>query len=292
MTYEEIKKVCDKAIAENYQEDVLIVKNYQREIKLLKRFYDNGRDIYQEFEDKKDKIDTRYIVPFLLGFTKELTSEKPNYIQVQTGSSGGIDIDTDLEGLRRDEIFQYLKDKYGEDCVFHVGTTSTLGVKSSVKDIARVYGFNLTETNRFSKALDSELSFENNLEIMKANDLQNYQFYLKHKQVLDLVPEFVGKPRNSGKHAGGVIILDKPIYNYVPVEKVSGELVTAFPESGSKTHLDEMGVIKLDLLSISVLDVMSHAVDMINEKIYLIEDDDGLEKAVPESYITDRGISV
>ncbi len=90
---------------------------------------------------------------------------------------------------------------------------------------------------------------------------------------------------NSGKHAGGVIITDKPVYNYIPVDRVNGEPVTAFPESGSSQVLDEIGIIKFDILGISILDVMSETIDMIDEKLYEIEDDDGLIKIVPQSYV-------
>lgn len=90
---------------------------------------------------------------------------------------------------------------------------------------------------------------------------------------------------NSGKHAGGVAVLSKPVYEIAPVDKVSGNLVTAWPESGQVQTLDEAGIVKYDILGISILDVIANTIDNINEKLYLIEDDDGIEKIVPESYI-------
>lgn len=93
---------------------------------------------------------------------------------------------------------------------------------------------------------------------------------------------------NSGKHAGGIVILPKPVYNYVPVDRVNGEIVTAFPESGSEQVLDEIGIVKYDILGISILDVIGDTINMIDEELYLVEDDDGFIKIVPESYINEE----
>lgn len=90
---------------------------------------------------------------------------------------------------------------------------------------------------------------------------------------------------NSGKHAGGIVILPSPVYNYIPVDRVNGEIITAFPESGSEQVLDELGICKYDILSISILDVINDAVNMINEDLFLIEDDDGIMKIISQSYI-------
>ena len=71
------------------------------------------------------------------------------------------------------------------------------------------------------------------------------------------------------------------------MELSSDTIVTAFPENGGNTVLDEIGLVKLDLLAISVLDVIQETIDLINEQLYLIEED-GIQKIVPESYIKER----
>lgn len=120
---------------------------------------------------------------------------------------------------------------------------------------------------------------------MRGEDASNYQFYTKHKEILDLVPKFINKVRQAGKHAGGLVILDRPIYEIIPIERVSGFIVSAFPESAQHQVLDELGVIKFDILGITILDVIDQAVSSIDEKMFLIEDEDGTQKVVPESYI-------
>ena len=165
-----------------------------------------------------------------------------------------------------------------------VGTTSSLQMKVACKDLLRYATATVAEANEFTKELDDEVSFEENIKRILSGDSPAKETYIKYQKVLDLVPRFLGKARNIGKHAGGVVLTPEPIWNYCPVELSSEEIVTAFPENGSNTILDEIGLVKLDLLAISVLDVIQETVDLINEDLYLIEED-GIQKIVPYSYI-------
>ena len=260
-------------------------KQYKKELYRAKIAYDNDIDLLSEFENNKDKLQTNYVLPYLLNYTDEITNEELEFIQVKPGASGGIDVDSDFESASRDKIISYLKNKYGEECVLYVGTYSKLGLASAAKDLLRVYNIDFGKSNEFTTSLDAELSWEENINNFKATNRKLFEFYSNNKQILDLVPEFLNKVRNLGKHAGGVVILPKPVYNYIPVNRVKNELTTGFCESGSDSSLDDLGIVKFDLLSISILDVMSKSIDMINEKLYLIEDDDGIKKVVGESYL-------
>jgi DNA polymerase III subunit alpha len=191
-------------------------------------------------------------------------------------------MDFDPDG--KEKIFQYLKEKYGEERVLSVGTFSRLGPSAAAKDLLRVYKIDFKESNGFTKLLDQNLSWNDNIEKIKSENPIEYKFYEKHKSVIDLVPFFIGKIRQGSKHAGGVVLLDEPIWKRVPVERVNGELVTAFPESSQEQVLDEIGITKLDILAVTTLDVIKNAINMVQEKIYLIEED-GIQKIVPESYL-------
>lgn len=282
MKYREIKKFCDEKI-KKYPE---FSERYKREIRRLVSFEKNGRNIYQEFKENIDKINNAYVIPFLLGFTKEVDLTKPmEIVQVVSGASGGIDVDTDMSPAGRDVLFEYLERKYGEDRVFSVGTYSKLGIKSAIKDILRVYKVDFKESNKFTGKLDGSLTLEENIIMIQETYPDLYKFYLKHKEIIDMSKDLDGKIRQISKHAGGVVILDRPIYELIPVERVSGSVLTAFPESGSDNTLDLLGIIKFDVLGISVLDIIKNTVEQINEDIYLIEDDDGIVKVVPESYL-------
>lgn len=283
MKYKEIKTFCDNKI-KDYPE---FNKRYKKEISRLSRFEKNNRDIYKELEDNKEKINNAYVIPFLLGFTDSVDLNKQmESVQVVSGASGGIDVDTDMSPAGREALFEYLQRKYGEDRVFSVGTYSKLGIKSAIKDTLRVYKVDFKESNEFTGKLDSALSLEENVLMLQEAYPNLYKFYLKNKEVIDMSKDLDGKIRQISKHAGGVVILDRPIYELIPVERVGGAVLTAFPESGSDSTLDELGIVKFDILSISVLDIIKNTIEQINEDIYLIKDDDGVMKIVPHSYIT------
>lgn len=282
MNLEELKKICDEKIKEFPQHE----KKYKTEISKAKIAYENNIDLYEDLVKNKEKISKRYIIPFLLGLTNEVINIPIELKQAKIGSGGGLDIDVDLSSAGKEIVTKHLKEKYGEDRVISVGTYSSLGQASAIKDILKREGVEYSQANLFCSFIDSELKFEENIESFKQNNKTAYEFYLKHKNALDYVPKILKKIRAVGRHAGGVLILPSPVYEHIPVERVQGELVSAFVESGSSTILDELGYTKYDLLAITVLDVMDNAIDMINEKIYLIEDDDGIIKAVPESFLS------
>lgn len=282
-TFRELKKYCDLKIKEFPQYEKL----YKKEILLAKRYYDNEINLYEELKNKE--IKNKYIIPFLLGFTNEI-DEFDNFdmVQIKPGASGGIDVDSDLAPSAKEKVFEYLQNKYGEDRVISVGTTSRLGPASAAKDLLRVYKVDFKESNKFTSKLEKNENWESNLRRIKETEPTIYKIYEKYKDILDLVPYFINKSRGSGKHAGGVLITDRPVYELIPVERVSGLLVSAYPESGQETTLDELGIVKLDILAISILDVISQTLNNINEKLYLIEDDDGIQKIVGQSYIDER----
>jgi voltage-gated potassium channel Kch len=278
MNMTDLKKMCEKEL-EKYPE---WKKDFKKEYLYAKNFFKNNIDLYKAFQE--NEITGRYLIPFLLGFTDGY-DEVFERAQVFNGASGGIDVDTDLSPSARDELFEYLQGKYGKDRVFHVGTYSKLGVKSAAKDLLRIYKVDFKSSNAFTSLLDGQMSWEDNIELIKANYPKQYKFYEQNKEVLDLTTHFDGKVRQLSKHAGGMLVLDRPVHELIPVERVSGEVISAFPESGQDAVLDDMGLIKFDMLGLSTLDVISATLDKVNEKMYLIEDDDGIRKVVPQSYV-------
>lgn len=198
-----------------------------------------------------------------------------------------IDIDSDFSGIGKEKIYTYLKDKYGEDRVIHVGTFMALGLASAAKDLLRIAGADFQEANKFTRVLMADLSWEDNLENIQDSYPDQYKFYLSNKEILDKVPRFLKKIRQAGCHAGGIVVLDKPVYEYFPVERAGKDVVTAFPESGQEQVLDELGFVKYDILGISILDVIEYTIGMIDEKILLVEED-GIKKYVPESYFLEK----
>lgn len=285
MDFLEFKKiVLEKAKEKNLNKDVLI--RLRTELFHAEVYYNDIGDLYEDLKSKPISSKAG-VIPYVLGLSEFDENEPLKFVQVKPGASGGIDVDSDFSGVGRDLIIKYLKDKYGDDCVTPVGTTSTLQMKVACKDLLRYACSTVAEANDFTKELDDEISFEENIKRLLAGTSPARDIYIKYQKILGLVPRFLGKARNIGKHAGGVVLTPKPIWNYCPVELSSDEIVTAFPESGTSQYLDEIGLVKLDLLAISVLDVIQETVDLIDEELYLIEED-GVQKIVPYSYLKEH----
>lgn len=280
-TYEELKIVCDKLAEELLNENQK--KKYKKEIFWAKYYYSNGRNLYKELVEKGSSVDARYYIPFLLGITSRVDEGEFDFVQVKN-IAGSPDYDADMSPSGKSVVQNYLKEKYGEEYFAHVGTFTTLGPSSAAKDLLRIYKVDYKKSNDFTTALDSALTWEENIAVLQTNKPELYKFYLENKDILDLTPNFINKIRQVSVHAGGVVLTDQPLYKYIPVDRVGTEIVTAFPESGAEDTLDRLGVIKLDILGISILDVIKEAVDLIKEELFEIEED-GILKIVPASYI-------
>jgi len=282
MTFKELKDYCDIEISQYPQ----YLEKYKKEITLARRYYDNDIDLIELLNTKIPS--TKYVIPFLLGLTEKVTNEEWEYKFVKSGSSGGVDIDLDFDPIGKEKIQKYLVEKFGEDRVIHVGTFSRLGPSSAAKDLLRIYKIDFKESNSFTSLLQQTLSWEDNLKNLQEKFPTQYAFYEKHKDILDLTPFFINKIRQVSTHAGGIVILDKPVYERIPIDRVSNSLVTAFPESAQEQILDEIGVVKFDILAISILDVIRSTIASLkNEKLYLV-DEDGIMKIVSEKYLEEN----
>lgn len=285
MNFEELKekvKIFLKGNNSKYTEKAL------EELRRAKIAYDDGFDFEAYLKELKEKEDLSngYVIPYILGLTSQIDADMPVELrQVKAGDGGGLDIDTDVSTEGKPRIKEYLEKKYGKDHICGVGTYMAMGMASSIKDILRKEGATFKDSNNFCSQLNDEESFLENMNRYKNDFPELYHIYEKYRTKLDMVPKMTSILRNCSKHAGGILILDKPVYEYIPVVRPQGELASAFVENGGMTDLDSIGVVKYDILGISTLDIINEAVDMINEKLYRIIDDDGIEKIVGESYL-------
>ena len=291
MDYEELKKIILNKITQfpQYKERAI------QELMRAKIAYDNGINLVDELNKLKSEnnLSDGYIIPFFLGIYEEPKEIKPIELkQVKPGGGGGLDIDSDISTAGKPLVKAYLEKKYGKEHICSVGTYTTIGLASAIKDILRKEKVTFSVSNKFCSELNNELSFEENMEAYKNNHPDLYHIYEQYKPLLDFVPKISSMIRSVGKHAGGVMVLDKPVYECVPVIRPQGELATAFTESGSAPELDDLGFVKYDLLAISQLDTIDDALNMAEKDgFFEIEDDDGIIKIVSKAYLLERGIS-
>lgn len=171
------------------------------------------------------------------------------------------DIDIDVPDNRREDILDYLHDKYGHDRFAQIITFSTLGTKAVVRDVARVFGLTPSQIDGLARAVPNDLSLE---EAFAQNQkLQNTLLDLPIDADLfvQTAKKLTGLPRNKSLHAAGVVLSAHPLEETVPVELGEEKrLVTQL----TKEPVEALGLLKIDFLGLSNLTVLEIALDEVN----------------------------
>ncbi len=174
------------------------------------------------------------------------------------------DIDVDFCMNRRGEVIDYVRRKYGERCVSQIVTFGTLGAKSVVRDVARVLGWSYGDGDRLAKMIPTDLGItlekaaEKNPELKAAIESQDAT-----RQLWDHAILLEGLSRNTGIHAAGVVIGDRPLDEYIPLCRgKEDEVVTQY----SMGALTDLGMLKMDFLGLKTLTVIETALRLIHEK--------------------------
>lgn len=177
------------------------------------------------------------------------------------------DIDVDFCIDRRQEVIDYVVQKYGKDKVSQIITFGTLKAKASVRDVGRALNASYAEADSIAKAIPAELG----MTISKALDINRdlrarYETEPLVKNILDMSMAVEGMPRHSSTHAAGIVISKMPLDEYVPLYMSDKGLATQF----NMTTIEELGLLKMDFLGLRNL-------TMINEAIQLIKENHGVE---------------
>ena len=173
------------------------------------------------------------------------------------------DIDVDFCFERRQEVIDYVRRKYGDDCVVQIVTFGTLAARGVIRDVGRVMDLPYAQVDTIAKMIPQEL----NITIDKALQM-NPEFkkaYEEQKEIHDLIDtakRLEGLPRHTSMHAAGVVISQKDVSEYVPLSRASdGSIVTQF----TMTTLEELGLLKMDFLGLRTLTVIQNAVHLIEQ---------------------------
>jgi DNA polymerase III subunit alpha len=171
------------------------------------------------------------------------------------------DIDVDFCQNRRGEVIDYVRGKYGIRAVSQIITFGTLGAKSVIRDVGRVIGLSYSDADRIAKMVPNELgmtlqkAIEKNAELKQAVETEE-----STKQLWNYAILLEGLTRNTGIHAAGVVIGDRPLDDYVPLCRGNDdEVVTQY----AMGPLTDLGMLKMDFLGLKTLTVLEDAVDLI-----------------------------
>ena len=166
------------------------------------------------------------------------------------------DFDVDFCMRRRDEVVNYVRDKYGKDRVANIITFGTFGAKMVIRDLARVNDLDFAESNKLAKMIPDELNISLDDSVKKSPELAaEVNRNPIARTIIDQGRVIEGMIRNTGKHACGVIIADQDITNLIPVTLQEGDLTTQYPKGPS----EDLGLLKMDFLGLKTLTVIFEA---------------------------------
>lgn len=172
------------------------------------------------------------------------------------------DIDIDFCYIRREEVIEYVKSRYGEDHVAQIITFGTMAAKGAIRDVGRVLNMPYGEVDIVAKLIPTELGITIDKALKQSTELKDmYQDNPAVKRLIDFARDVEGLPRHSSTHAAGVVIARDPLTEYVPVQVSEGTLVTQY----DKDHVEELGLLKMDFLGLRTLTVISDALVHIKE---------------------------
>jgi DNA polymerase-3 subunit alpha len=170
------------------------------------------------------------------------------------------DIDIDFCMRRRDEVIQYVMEKYGQERVSQIVTFDTLAARSAVRDVARVLGVPLKEADRIAKLIPFGYTLSEALASTKLGQL--YESDHQVRRLIEIAKKLEGLPRNPSTHAAGVVISKEGLMEHAPLLRLSdGSVVTQY----DMKDLEEIGLLKMDFLGLRNLTIIDDTLKNIRK---------------------------
>ena len=205
------------------------------------------------------------LVAYTLGITQldpiryDLLFER--FLNPERVSMPDIDIDFCFE--RRQEVIDYVVEKYGKDQVVQIVTFGTLAAKGVVRDVGRVLDLPYARCDAIAKMIPGDLGMTLEKALKQSPDLREaYQNDDEVRYLIDMARRLEGLPRHTSMHAAGVVIGQRAMDEFVPLSRASdGTITTQF----TMTTLEELGLLKMDFLGLRTLTVIQNAVRQAEE---------------------------
>jgi len=185
------------------------------------------------------------------------------------------DIDIDFADTRRDEVLGYVTNKYGEDKVAQIITFGSMEARLAVRDVARALGLSYSQGDRIAKMIPfGKQGFSMTIAAALEESAQlkfAYQTEPEVKKVLDIARRLEGLPRHASVHAAGVVISDKPMIEYVPLQRDSkeGKIITQYDmyclDLNAVSNQKAVGLLKVDFLGLRNLTIIEEALKYVKK---------------------------
>lgn len=182
------------------------------------------------------------------------------------------DIDMDFADNRRDEMIDYVKDKYGPDHVAQIGTFGTMMARGAVRDVTRALGFSYALGDKIAKLIPLgaqgfpmtiDRAMKENSELKKL-----YEEDSETKSVIDMAKKIEGNARHISVHAAGVVIAPKPLTEYTPLQydtKSERKIITQYDMYSISDEYGGVGLLKFDFLGLRNLSIIADTIERINK---------------------------
>lgn len=173
------------------------------------------------------------------------------------------DIDIDFTDVRRDEVIGYLREKYGDVNVAQIITFGTMAARAAVRDVGRALGISYSFCDRLAKLIPANQNLETALKtVAELKDLYNSNN--DAKRIIDGALKLEGVARHASVHACGVVISEKPLTEFMPLQRSpqdANTLITQF----EMHSIESLGLLKMDLLGLKNLTIIENTIDLIKE---------------------------
>ncbi len=207
------------------------------------------------------------LVAYCLGLTQVDPLEHNLYFErfLNRGRTSPPDVDLDFSWKERDEIVRYVFEKYGYDKVAMISTTVTFRARSAFREVAKVFGVSNQEISKFSKFIPWT-SATNLPELAKKfPEAKNLSFNEEPwKEIIEIAAKLAGYPRHLSIHPGGIVITEKQITNYVALDYAGNKGLGLIITQPDMYPIEDMGLIKIDLLSQRSLGVLRDTITQIS----------------------------
>lgn len=171
------------------------------------------------------------------------------------------DIDIDFPDIRRDQVIEYVAEKYGKMHVAHIITFGTFAAKAAIRDTARVFGLSSKEMEQLSKMMPSRLGLTLESAVRESAQFRNIiESSEQNRLMFETALKIEGLPRHTSIHAAGVVISEDPLVNTIPIKEGSdGVYVTQLPME----DLEKIGLLKMDFLGLRNLTLLEQIIKSI-----------------------------
>lgn len=172
------------------------------------------------------------------------------------------DIDVDFSDTRRDEVIEYLVNKYGKDKVAQLITFGKMGARAAIRDAGRALNYSYSFCDKIAKLISSDMTIEMALEAPEIYNL--YSKDDKVKLLFDIAKKLEGTVRHASVHASGVVVAPTKLIDFTPLQYAPQEkkIITQY----DMYSIEELGLLKLDLLGLRTLSEIETTVNLVKER--------------------------